>query len=90
MCDVHDKRWCLVARRSWRGLWWTEFETTSNWNAGSNQETYWHLCTWAAQVEAQVNLRVTLRQHRNEQTLRILMDVQRQGAHAPRADDEHI
>ena len=27
----------------WR---WTEFETTSNWNAGSNQEPYWHLLVY--------------------------------------------
>ena len=51
--------------------WWAEFETTTNCNAGSNEETSWHLCTWVAPVEAQVNMRDTLRQDAE-----ILMDVQ--------------
>ena len=36
---------------------WTEFETTTNWNAGSNQETCWHHWKLVVPVEAQVNLR---------------------------------
>ena len=38
-------------------LWWTEFETTTSWNAGSNQETCWLRCELAAPLEVQVNLR---------------------------------
>ena len=43
-----------------------------NWNAGSNQETCWHQCTWPAPVEAQVNLPGILRHHHNEQTRKSL------------------
>ena len=50
--------------------WWTEFETATNWNAGSNQAACWHQCKLAAPVDAQVNLRDIVQQHHNEQTLR--------------------
>ena len=48
-------------------LWWTEFETTMSWNAGSNQETCWLRCELAAPMEVQVDLRKIVRQSHNEQ-----------------------
>ena len=56
-----------MARRSWRSYWWTELE---RWIKPRN--TCWHLCTWAAPAEAQVNLPGILRQHHNEQTRKSL------------------
>ena len=60
-------------------LWWTEFETTTSWHAGSNQETCWLRCKLAD--------RATVSQRTDAE---ILIHVQPQGAHAPRADEEHI
>ena len=37
--------------------WWTEFETITTCNAGSNEETCWHQLKLVTQVEARVNLR---------------------------------
>ena len=48
-------------------LWWTEFETTASWNAGSHEETCWLRFELAAPVEVQVNLRNIVRQSHNEQ-----------------------